>query len=459
MNYIDIVQLVFMILFLVFGLMMAHFIFFAIVGIFAKKTYPETDKKNRYGIIIPARNEESVVAGLIESVRKNNYPQDKLDVYVISHNCTDKTADVARKAGAIVYEYTNDKENTMGYAFKHLFECIERDYGTQQYDGFFLFNADNILDSNFFTKMNDAFEFYDKKYVITSFRNSKNFGSNLISGLYGLYFAVGCRFESRGRTVLGCSTRVQGTGYVINSNIIKDGWPYVTLTEDWEFTADQVLLNNKVRYCDEAVFYDEQPTDVKIMWRQRVRWSRGHLLVFYARAKDIIKALFSKESKYKVSIYDNMMNTLPSILMWLIMYIIEIVLLLIAPLVDPSITLYDVFIGKSTNFFTSNGLLFIWARMWIISTFFTLASAVTVFIIERKRIKNVSLGHKVLITLMWPIFLMIQFPMDVQAFFSKNLGWKPIPHKDQTSFENVNGEEDSGELPENSTEEEAVPAE
>jgi hypothetical protein len=39
---------------------------------------------------------------------------------------------------------------------------------------------------------------------------------------------------------------------------------------------------------------------------------------------------------------------------------------------------------------------------------------------------------------MWPIFLLIQLPMDVQAFFSRNLGWKPIPHNDQTTFEHVN---------------------
>jgi cellulose synthase/poly-beta-1,6-N-acetylglucosamine synthase-like glycosyltransferase len=222
------------------GLVMAHFAIFGIVGTFKRKTYPKTDKINKYGLIIPARNEEAVVAGLIESIKKNNYPQDMLHIFVIAHNCTDKTAEIARSHGVTVYEYNNPAENTMGYAFRYLFSCIERDFGTQNYDGFFLFNADNLLDINYISKMNDAFELYNHDSVITSFRNSKNFGKNLISGLYGMDFASGCRFESRGRTVLGCSTRVQGTGYLISSKVVKNGWPYVSLTEDWEFTADQI---------------------------------------------------------------------------------------------------------------------------------------------------------------------------------------------------------------------------
>ncbi|MBR3290543.1 MAG: glycosyltransferase, partial [Clostridia bacterium] len=216
MSYFEIVQLITSILLTALSLVLAHFVIFAVVGAFFRKKYPKTDKINHYGMIIPARNEEKVVAGLIESIRKNNYPQDQLHIFVIAHNCTDKTAEVARAHGATVYEYNNPDECTMGYAFKYLFSCIERDYGTQSFDGFFMFNADNILDTSYVARMNDAFEFYDHGSVITSYRNSKNYGTNLISGLYGMYFSVGCRLESCGRTVLGCSTRVQGTGYLIS---------------------------------------------------------------------------------------------------------------------------------------------------------------------------------------------------------------------------------------------------
>ena len=64
--------------------------------------------------------------------------------------------------------------------------------------------------------------------------------------------------------------------------------------------------------------------------------------------------------------------------------------------------------------------------------------AALMFVIERRRIHGVSFIKKVFICLLWPLFLMIQLPMDIQAFFSRNLGWKPIPHNDKTLFEHVN---------------------
>ncbi len=424
------------------GLLTIHFFVFAIIGIFCKKTFPKAARLNRIGIIIPARNEESVISDIIESIRKNDYPQELLQIFVIAHNCSDRTAEIARECGATVYEYDNPRENTMGYAFKELFSRIEGDYGTQNYDGFLIFNADNVLDSKYISRMNDAFEYYERKSVITSYRNAKNFGSNLVSGLYGMYFTVGCCFESRGRTVTGCSTRVQGTGYLFASGIVKDGWRYVSLTEDWEFTADQLLDGNNLRYCDEAVFYDEQPTSLRIMWRQRVRWSRGHLLVFYARFKDIIKGLFRKSTKNRMSLYDISVNIMPVPLMMFFLQFLNAALMLLAPLVDKNVTFREVLVGNSTNMFLSNGLAYGWLRSVISSYILTSLCAVFIFILERKRIRGVSFVNKILITLLWPLFLLIQFPIDIQALFSRNLGWKPIPHGDCRRM-SVN--QDSGE--------------
>ena len=63
-----------------------------------------------------------------------------------------------------------------------------------------------------------------------------------------------------------------------------------------------------------------------------------------------------------------------------------------------------------------------------------LALAIIVFIVCRKRIFHVSLGKKILVSLVWPLFLMIQFPIDFVAMCSRNLGWKVIPHDDKTTI-------------------------
>ena len=432
MGYIEIVKLVCDILSLCLALMCAHFAFFAFVGLFWKKKYPKTEKKLRYGIIIPARNEEAVVGNLIDSVRMNDYPQDKLDVFVIAHNCTDKTAEVSRARGAIVYEYNNENEKTMGYAFRYLFDRIREDYGVENYDGFFLFNADNILDVNYFDKMNDAFVAYDKKAVITSFRNSKNFGENPMSALYGLYFAYGCCFESRGRTVMGCSTRVQGTGYVINSDIVKNGWQYVTLTEDWEFTADRILLNEKIRFCDEAVFYDEQPTKVKVMVRQRLRWAKGHLLVCVTRFKDMVKAIMNPKSKggnkNKGSMFDFLVNSLPICVIASAISVFQFIAYLFAPL-----------FGQDGFEVIKNGIISMIPSS-VCSYLLLVILSIIIYITEAHRIKNVKLHIKIASSLLWPIFLLIAAPIEIVALFWRNLQWKEIPHTNTTDFATLNDE-------------------
>jgi glycosyltransferase involved in cell wall biosynthesis len=116
-----------------------------------------------------------VVAAIIDSIRKSDYPQELLEIFVVAHNCSDNTAAIARSSGAHVYEYDNPEEKTMGYAIRYLFKCIEDDFGSNSFDGFFIFNADNSFDEKYFDRMNDAFEYYDRKKVISSFRQASNF--------------------------------------------------------------------------------------------------------------------------------------------------------------------------------------------------------------------------------------------------------------------------------------------
>ena len=93
------------------------------------------------------------------------------------------------------------------------------------------------------------------------------------------------------------------------------------------------------------------------------------------------------------------------------------------------------------NLLWSSGLLFGWLRSMALSFRTIFIGAWLVFFIDRKRVKGVPWWRKLLIALFWPLFLGIQFLMDVQALFSRNLAWKPIPHSDQTSFDHVNADD------------------
>ena len=428
MNYIDIVNLVFSVITSVFGLMMLHFLILQFVGIFGKKKFPKAQTQHKYGLIIPARNEEAVIGNLIKSIQKNDYPQDKIEILVVAHNCTDKTAQICRDLGATVYEYNNPNERTMGYAIRHIFECIRADKGVENYDGFFIFNADNILSKDYLTKMNDAFDATHGESIITSYRNSKNFGTNLISGLASMYFISGCVTEARGRAVVNCATHVQGTGYVFNSALVKDGWPYVSLTEDWEFSADQIIKGHNISFCNDAVFYDEQPTTVKVMWRQRVRWSRGHLLACVTRFKDLFKSLFASRKRHpnKGSLYDFLIiYTVPVVLVTLGINLLQIICYLFAPLFGLSI----------------GAALLRWLISFGISVggyyLLLMLQAILIFLVERHRIKGLNGWQKFLIVLTWPLFIALEFIIDVVALFIRNCPWHVIPHTDTTNFEQL----------------------
>lgn len=93
----EIIIYILLILSFVYGL---YFLIMA-SGVFINKKYNVNDKKkNHFAILVAARNEETVIKNLINSLKNQNYPSDKYDIYVIINNCTDNTLEVAKDAGA-----------------------------------------------------------------------------------------------------------------------------------------------------------------------------------------------------------------------------------------------------------------------------------------------------------------------------------------------------------------------
>lgn len=438
MTYIDIVNIIMMIIGVLTAVFPIQYSIIFIFGIFSKrKSYAISEEKLRYGVVIAGRNEERVIGNLIKSIHKSDYPQDKLDIFVIAHNCSDKTAEIARNNGAIVYEYNNENERTKGYALKHIFECIQRDYGIMNYDGFHVFDADNILDKEYFNKMNDAFLANNREYAITSFRNSKNFGTNVLTACYGLLYVSGCTLESGGRNALGMSSRILGSGFLVSSEMVKDGWNIVILSDDTDFTIDQVLQGKKVLYCDEAMYYDEHPTTFKAMWRQRLRWAKGTLIVCKKRIGGLFKTVFGfgkkkvagsdeKVERLRGSSFDLICCILPVGMMGLIILALHITLLSLAPL----------FGGDPVKIWTDWA---IWTGCGAVAGYLGLVlCAIICYAKERKRIKNVSLGLKIFSIFVWPFYALLLAPLQIVAMFTKKLTWKPIVHSDTSSFETFN---------------------
>ncbi len=255
-----------------------HKVFYFVIGMFFTRKFKPAKKKHKYGIVIAARNEKFVIGNLLDSINKQDYPKELITTFVVADNCTDNTAEIARSKGAICYERNDPDHRTKGFALEFLFDNIEKDYGRDSFEGYFVFDADNLLKSNYISKMNDAFDAGLK--IITSYRNTKNFDENWIASTYALHWIRSIRTNHRARSVLHLATNIQGTGFLFDSEIVSNGWHYTSLTEDRALTADAVAQGYEISYQDEAEFFDEQPISLKVALRQRLRWSKGHLQAF-----------------------------------------------------------------------------------------------------------------------------------------------------------------------------------
>ena len=196
--------------------------FFVFTGLFATRKFQPAKKNHKYAILVAARNEEEVIGNLVDSIRRQDYPKELVDIFVVADNCDDNTAEVARKLGAVCYERFDKEHRTKGYALQFLVECIRRDFGIENYEGYMIFDADNLLQKDFVSKMNDAFDAGEK--IVTSYRNTKNFDDNWISASYGLHWLRTVRQEHRARSLYHLATRIQGTGFLFANEVIRDGW-------------------------------------------------------------------------------------------------------------------------------------------------------------------------------------------------------------------------------------------
>ena len=362
-------------------------------------------KRNRYAVLICARNEEEVIGDLIRSVRRQTYPGQLVDTYVMADNCTDGTAHAAANAGAYVFERNDRSRVGKGYALDALLRSI-RETEPEGYDGYFVFDADNILAPDYIEQMDRTFsQGYD---IVTGYRNSKNYGSNWISAGYALWFIRESMFLSYPRHLVGSSCTVSGTGFMFSREVAEemDGWPYHTLTEDLEFSCDQITRGRKIAFCRDAEFFDEQPVELKQSWDQRMRWCRGYLQVFGRYGMDLMRG--AADGSY--ACLDCILGVLPAFALSVLSFCIDLALIICAAAMGEELT----------------GVLLPMVSALICSYTLMLILGAVTLVTEWKSI-NADTQRKIAYLFSFPVFMMTYAPIAIASLFVK-AEWKPIRH-------------------------------
>jgi cellulose synthase/poly-beta-1,6-N-acetylglucosamine synthase-like glycosyltransferase len=239
-------------------------------------------------------------------------------------------------------------------------------------------------------------------------------------------------------------------------------------------TADCVVNGDEISYNDDAIFYDEQPTDIKIALRQRLRWAKGHLQAFVESGWGLFKNIFvdhytvHKESdkwynypwrtfRHRFMAFDTFAQLLPknvvSVFKWLIWTLILYPFTFYGAGGQLQILKNGTNLSKFVRFFTGNVvvnlepgwhgylmcfLLVIWMRIFYrIGRYLgSIPLAIYIFIVEHKRIMKVSFKKKVICCLAWPLFDIVDKYAKLVALFKK-VEWKQIPHNSKVTIDDI----------------------
>ncbi|MEX0721752.1 MAG: glycosyltransferase family 2 protein [Balneolaceae bacterium] len=252
-----------------------------------------TKRKRKFVVVIPAHNEEQVIAKTLYSLFGLVYPKNLYQIVVVADNCTDRTARIARKLGAKVLERTHKEKRGKGYALRWAFDQI-LDW-EEDYDGVIVLDSDSLISGNYLEVMNFYLENGSK--VIQS--------SDLVLPQPGVWSSESIRIgfllynyvKPMGRKVLGLDMGLRGNGMCFAPEILKKyTWQAWSLTEDIEYGLSLLLEGVKIDFAPEANLWAQMPVQAENAESQRTRWEMGRYPIIKKYASKLLKRFFTKRS-------------------------------------------------------------------------------------------------------------------------------------------------------------------
>lgn len=369
--------------------------------------------EKKFAVLIAARNEEKVIANLIESLKRQDYPECLYDIYAIPNNCADDTKGVAQKAGALILEVTPPIQ-TKGDVLKQAFMLLQ----DSCYDGYVIFDADNVVSPNFLQRMNDAL--CAGYPAAQGRRKSKNPKDSWVSGCNTVYLGMGHLFTDRVRMGMARCANIYGTGYMVSAELLTEtGYPIKTLTEDLEYTALCILKDRQIAFVEDAVCFDEQAIKLANSVKQRKRWSAGSCECFNLYHSELASAYFKNKNKSAL----------------------DMLLFLFAPYLQVGLTGLVLVIAVLLIFQSviSVGMASVYILIGVAGLYLLMVIfACVVVAMQRWKFKDNISG-----ILSFPLLFISWLPINVACFFKTDIGWEPIEHDRAISIRQIYADQSS----------------
>lgn len=371
----------------------------------------EIKKNPSFAILIPARNESKVISGLLESIQSQTERISMQDVYVIVESENDPTVLITEKFGSKIIVRKHLELKRKGYALN---EAVEEILSCgKNYDAYFIFDADNILSPTYLEEMKRTYlEGYD---IGIGYRNSKNGNVNMITACSTLTFSMINTLGNEAKNINHENVVVSGTGFYIKGKWIEKwkGYPFHSLTEDYELYLYSILNEMTSFYNKKAIFYDEQPLTLKQTIVQRTRWIKGFFSARKIYIPKIRKSIF-KKSKNKGSRVLESIGIMP--------YLCMVIGALGLIFLNLGRGIYHQVFENSNFFFYYFIALFLLLLVYLILVIFT------GYLISREKYLNLNKKTKWKSLFYNPIFLASYIICLVKSITHKEIEWVPIEH-------------------------------
>lgn len=235
--------------------------------------------KHRFAIVIPAHDEESTLSGVLASCAKLEYPGDKVKVYVIADNCSDRTADLARRSGVVCLERHDPLHRGKGHALAWGLGRVLAD----EPDAVLILDADCHLDDQ-------ALRVFDRylcrgQKVLQANYVAANPDASITSYVAGVCNRLENDLFYAPKSRLGLAVLLRGTGMVFHRTVLESlPWQEHSIVEDAEYTLRLFEAGIKVYFVEEILVSSDFPTRRKQLMVQRSRWVGGNCALGRSRA-------------------------------------------------------------------------------------------------------------------------------------------------------------------------------
>jgi 1,2-diacylglycerol 3-beta-glucosyltransferase len=238
------------------------------------RSIPSGPAHRRFAIVVPAHNEQGVVGDTLGSLRSIEYPADRFTIVVIADNCTDGTAEEARRAGARVMVRTNPTHRGKGYALRWCFDALLAE--EPGHDAFVVIDADTVVEKN----------------LLKTFDAHLETGANVVqcadlvrpapgawsAEMTRLGFMLYNYVRPLGRTAFDGSAGLKGNGMCFRREVFERyPWNAFTRAEDLEYGLQLLLRGIPARFAPESTILATMPTHAANAESQRARWEGGRL--------------------------------------------------------------------------------------------------------------------------------------------------------------------------------------